>query len=180
MIKLNIKNVLAVSLFTIGLLFNSSFLCAQIRKNAYIDSLIYATQKLGFDESKSDSLIIMADIIEKESKSKEYSKGIVYAQRFKGWAYDYKGRYDEAIVQYLKSQTLAQKVGLEEEILMIYGDLGGLYLFMGRHEDAKRTFQMATNNAKFRKEQPKRLSTFYNNLGITYKKLGLKDSAFLM
>lgn len=147
---------------------------------AEVDSLIYFTQYLGADESKADSLLLMSDFIEIKATEIGYKKGVIYSYRFKGWAYDYQGKYEEAIEQYLKFLTIAQKEGFEDEKIMAYGDLGGLYSFMGRHQDAKKAFQLATNNAKFRKEQPKRLSTFYNNLGLTYRKLGLKDSALLM
>ena len=162
------------------LLIFSFKLQAQTVNKVYIDSLIIATQYLGADESKADSLILMGDLIEKKGKEINYKKGLIYGFRFKGWAYDYKGQYDKAIAQFLMFLKVAKKEGFVDEEIMAYGDLGGLYSFMGRHEDAKKTFQLATNNAKFRKEQPKRLSTFYNNLGLTYRKLGLKDSALLM
>ncbi|MCP9768334.1 GHKL domain-containing protein [Lacihabitans sp. LS3-19] len=162
------------------LLIFSFKLQAQTVNKAYIDSLIITTQYLGADESKADSLILMGDLIEKKGKEIGYKKGFIYGYRFKGWAYDYKGQYDKAIAQFLMFLKVAKMEGFVDEEIMAYGDLGGLYSFMGRHEDAKKTFQLATNNAKFRKEQPRRLSTFYNNLGLTYRKLGLKDSALLM
>lgn len=156
------------------------FASAQKVDIAYVDSLIYFTQYLGMDESKSDSLILMADEIEEKGFGIDYKLGAIYGYRFKGWAYDYKGDYDKAIEYMLKFLTVAQEEGFEDEIIMAYGDLGGLYSFMDRHEEAKSIFLKATQDENFRKKQPRRLSTFYNNLGSTYNHLGKKDSALIM
>ncbi|WP_341225847.1 tetratricopeptide repeat-containing sensor histidine kinase [uncultured Arcticibacterium sp.] len=147
---------------------------------AYVDSLIYFTQYLGMDESKADSLILMADQIEEKGFGIDYKLGAIYGYRFKGWAYDYKGDYDKAIAFMLKFLKVAQEEGFEDEIIMAYGDLGGLYSFMDRHEEAKSIFLKAIQDENFRKKQPRRLSTFYNNLGSTYNQLGKKDSALVM
>lgn len=147
---------------------------------AYVDSLIYFTQYLGADESKADSLILMGDIIEQKGFEIDYKLGAIYGYRFKGWAYDYKGDYETAISYFLKFLKAANEESFEAEKLMAYGDLGGLYSFMGRYEDAKMIFQKATQDEKFRKEQPQRLSTFYNNLGTVYTNLNKRDSALLM
>lgn len=156
------------------------FSIAQKVDIAYVDSLIYFTQYLGMDESKSDSLIIMGDEIEQKGFSIDYKLGAIYGYRFKGWAYDYKGDYEKAIDFFLKFLTVAQKEGFKDEIIMAYGDLGGLYAFMDRHTEAKNIFLKAVNDETFRKEQPRRLSTFYNNLGSMYNELGKKDSALIM
>jgi signal transduction histidine kinase len=147
---------------------------------AYVDSLIYFTQYLGADESKADSLILMANIIEENGFKIGYKLGAIYGFRFKGWAYDYKGDYDKAISYFLKFLKVANHEGFEAEKIMAYGDLGGLYTFTGRHQEAKEMYELATKNEKFRTEQPKRLSTFYNNLGFTYTNLGKRDSALIM
>ncbi|AWW00447.1 tetratricopeptide repeat-containing sensor histidine kinase [Arcticibacterium luteifluviistationis] len=156
------------------------FSSAQKIDIAYVDSLIYFTQYLGMDESKADSLILMADEIEEKGFAIDYKLGAIYGYRFKGWAYDYKGDYDKAIEFMLKFLSVAQKEDFKDEIMMAYGDLGGLYSFMGRHEEAKKIYLKAIQNKTFREEQPRRLSTFYNNLGSTYNQMGKKDSALLM
>jgi hypothetical protein len=66
------------------------FYCLQIQAQkidiAYVDSLIYFTQYLGVDESKADSLILMANIIEEKGFEIDYKLGAIYGYHFKGWA----------------------------------------------------------------------------------------------
>ncbi|SOE23863.1 His Kinase A (phospho-acceptor) domain-containing protein [Spirosomataceae bacterium TFI 002] len=142
-----------------------------------VDKLIY--KALEMDESKKDSLPILANQIKKDGKTIGYHLGEIYYDRFMGWYEEYAGNYDKSIGHYLNFLNEARNNNYKSEELQALTDLGSIYLNTNQLDAARNVFTqgfLKTDSL----ENPKRKSAFYNNLGIVYKKKGELDSALIM
>lgn len=134
---------------------------------------------IDFDESKIDSMRIYANQIEKEAKKINYTEGVCYSYRLRGIASEMEGKYQDASRFYLSGLKFAEDKKDEIAKLLMLSDLGSLNVSLKQYEKAKRYFQQALVIAQNEKPQPKpkRLSSFYQNLGICYRNLKQIDSA---
>lgn len=155
----------------------SSIAIAQKPTQESVDKLIYMA--LEMDESKKDSLELLAIQIQKDGSQIGYHLGAIYYHRFMGWIEEYNGNFDKAIEHYLAFLEEAKTNKFESEELQALNDLGSIYINTNRLEAAKAAFYQGlikTDSSK----RAQRKSAFYNNMGIVYKKQGKLDSALYM
>jgi signal transduction histidine kinase len=166
------------------LLLISSFLFfSKIGKSQKLtkDSLIKIVERVQyFDESKKDSLRIMATKIRDWGKPLGFKEGELYFYRFNGWADEYDGKYDQATSNYLKMIELAEKYDMEHQKYMAVADLAAVYVSTKQLDKAKRILLDGVNPKNIKVPNEKRNATFYNNLGVIYKRQEKYDSAMLM
>ena len=122
---------------------------------------------------------IYANQIEKEAKKINYTEGVCYSYRLRGIASEMEGKFQDASRFYLSGLKFAEDKKDEIAKLLMLSDLGSLNVSLKQYEKAKRYFQQALVIAQNEKPQPKpkRLSSFYQNLGICYRNLKQIDSA---
>lgn len=131
---------------------------------------------LDFDESKTDSLKICADLIAREAARLHYDRGAVLSSRLYGIAEDLKGHYDSALVFYLQSLEEAHKLhaaNYEESALT---DLAYVYVNTKQPEKAKEIYLQSVQLAEAGKDL-RRVTIGYGNLGAVYNQLKQYDSA---
>lgn len=157
------------------LLFLPGLLTAQLTPLEKMDSLYNIAQL--YDDAKIDSLRIMGQQLRALTKESGIPQGELYALRFEGWADEYEGNYDLALPKYLEMLEKARKANDEFSINAAFNDMGAVYLHTNQYERAKSIYQEAISNPELQQNNPKRLSVFYNNLGIAYRRLDLLDSA---
>lgn len=151
------------------------FLQAQLTPLEKMDSLYNVAQY--FDDAKKDSLRIIGRQLRDLTKKTGVPQGELYALRFEGWADEYEGNYDLALNKYLEMLEKARKADDEFSVNAAYNDMGAVYLHTNQYQRAKDIYKEAISNNDLRQRNPKRLSVFYNNLGIVYRRLDLLDSA---
>ena len=140
-----------------------------------LDSIFLIAQY--YDDSKKDSLRIAAQNLRDITEKTGVPQGELYALRFEGWADEYDGNFDLALDKYLQLLEKAKKAEDEFSINMAYNDIAAIYIHFDQLDKAKAIYLEAINSPGFRDKEDKRLSVFYNNLGIVYKRLGNLDSA---
>lgn len=134
---------------------------------------------IDFDEAQTDSMRIYANQIEKDAKAINYTEGVCYSFRLRGIASELEGKYQDASRYYLAGLKYAEDKKDDVAKLLMLSDLGSLNVSLKQYEKAKKYFQEALIIAQNEKPQPKpkRLSSFYQNLGICYRNLKQIDSA---
>ncbi|KPM47648.1 ATP-binding protein [Jiulongibacter sediminis] len=157
------------------LLFLPGLLTAQLTPLEKMDSLYNIAQL--YDDAKIDSLRIMGKQLRTLTKESGVPQGELYALRFEGWADEYEGNYGLALPKYLEMLEKARKANDKFSINAAFNDMGAVYLHTNQYERAKSIYQEAISNPELQQDNPKRLSVFYNNLGIAYRRLDLLDSA---
>lgn len=157
--------------------FSISGYCQKLTK----DSLIKIVEHVQyFDESKKDSLRIMATKIRDWGRPLGFKEGELYFFRFNGWADEYDGKYDQAANNYLKMMELAEKYGMEHQKFMAVGDLAVVYKSTNQLEKAKKILLYGIDPKNIKTPNERRNATFFNNLGVIYKTQQKYDSAMLM
>lgn len=145
------------------------------------DSLIKIVEHVQFfDESKKDSLRIMATKIRDWGRPLGFKEGELYFYRFNGWADEYDGKYDQAANNYLKMIDLSEKYEMEHQKFMAVADLASVYVNTKQLDKAKGILLEGINPKNIKIPNEKRNATFYNNLGLIYKRQEKYDSAMLM
>ncbi|MGR3810276.1 ATP-binding protein [Jiulongibacter sp. NS-SX5] len=153
----------------------SGTLAAQQSPVEELDSLYYVARN--YDDAKKDSLRIVGKELRRLGDKFKLPQGELYALRFEGWADEYDGNYDLAIAKYLELREKALLAKDDFSSFMALNDMSGVYIHTQRYEKAQEVIMEGIQTEGLRKNHPRRLSTFYNNLGITYKKMGNRDSA---
>lgn len=148
--------------------------------NDEIDRLNKLIYVIVYDESKVDSLFLLATQMKAIGEKENNAIGIVYGQRFRGLSMVYKGKYEESLKEVFVFLDLTKKLNMPEEQLMAYGDIGNIYMMTNREEEAKKMYLESTRNEKLIKSNPRRASAFFTNLGVVYKRENKLDSALLM
>lgn len=148
--------------------------------DAEIDTKIKLAVQTLLDESKSDSLLVIGQEISSLGDSKNNEIGKMWGLRIKGLAFFQLQKYEEALKEAFKLLNLADKNNSSIDKLRAYGDIGNIYISTQRYDEAKRIFLTTTQDDDLRKKDPKRVSTFYTNLGVIYKRQAKLDSALLM
>lgn len=133
---------------------------------------------LDFDESKTDSLCIYADLIDMESRSHGFDKGPVLSLRLKGICYEYRSDYNVALDYYLQSLDAARKLGNGRYIISAMNDVAMTYSYIGQPALAKQYFMQCAELALPIGELSTVITTL-SNLGATYSQLQQYDSALV-
>ena len=131
---------------------------------------------IDFDESKSDSLIICADLISKQAALLHYDRGEVLSSRLRGMAEDLKGAYDKAIVYYLQSLDAARKLHAINYEIAALTDLAYIYVNTKQPVQAKDMY-LASARLSEEEKDISSIITAYGNLGAIYNQLKQEDSA---
>ncbi len=131
---------------------------------------------IDFDESKTDSLVIYAGIIQKQAEKLHYNRGEVLSSRLKGIAEDLKGEYEKAIVYYFQSLDAARKLHALNYEIAALSDLAYVYVNTKQPFRAKDMY-METARLSEEGNDISSLITAYGNLGAIYNQLKESDSA---
>ena len=131
---------------------------------------------IDFNESKSDSLVIYADIISKQAARLHYDRGEVLSSRLRGLAEDLKGEYGKAIVYYFQSLDAARKLHAINYEIAALTDLAYIYVNTKQPARAKDMY-LASARLSEEEKDISSVITAYGNLGAIYNQLQLQDSA---
>lgn len=148
--------------------------------NAEIDRLNKLAFRFTYDESKRDSLYLVANQMKTLGHEIDNEIGQIYGHRFCGLSLAWRGMHEESLKETFIFLDLAKKFNRPEEELKAYGDMGFIYMEMKRYQEAKEIYLEPTKNEELIKTNPKRASVFFTNLGVTYKRENKLDSALLM
>jgi tetratricopeptide (TPR) repeat protein len=131
------------------------------------------------DETKLDSMKIFAHEIEQDSKKIKYVLGICNSFRVRGYAAELEGKYKEASQYYMQGLKISEEQKSDEGKSGLLNDLGALNVSMKKYDKAKYFFKAALDLSQTLKvkPKPKKISSYYSNLGICYRKLNMVDSA---
>jgi signal transduction histidine kinase len=144
---------------------------AAIRQLA--DRVIY------LDESNVDSFLVYAKIIERQARKINYQRGICDSYRLMGIYYECRAEYDKAIEWHLKNLALSEKINDQESRLSALSDISGQFHFLKQYEKAKYYVKKAIQLSQKAPTKPKKVSSFYLNLGIYYRETNQPDSALI-
>lgn len=161
--------LLLLYLFYVPLVF------AQVTQETVLQKI---DKTLTFYESKKDSIRIMAEEIRKDANSIGLKKEASYYYRFMGFYYEYDGKIDEAVKSYLNYLKLAEDNGFIDEKYQAIGDIVNVYISTEQNAKAKKLLLKGIAEGPKEKANPRRLSTYYSNLGVVYRKENQYDSAF--
>lgn len=131
---------------------------------------------LDFNESKTDSLVIYADIISKQAARLHYDRGEVLSSRLRGLAEDLKGAYGKAIVYYFQSLDAARKLHAINYEIAALTDLAYIYVNTKQPARAKDMYLASARLSEVEKDISS-VITAYGNLGAIYNQLQQQDSA---
>ncbi|WP_341224516.1 tetratricopeptide repeat protein [uncultured Arcticibacterium sp.] len=148
--------------------------------DAEIDRLNKLAFRFTYDESKRDSLFIVATQMKKLGHEKNNEIGQIYGHRFCGLSLAWRGMYEESLKEEFIFLDLTKKFNRPEEELKAYGDMGFIYMDMKRYQEAKEIYLVPTRNEALIKSNPKTASAFFTNLGVAYKRENKLDSALMM
>ena len=155
------------------------FLCAATSRaqsteaelRALADRVIY------LDESNTDSFLIYSQIIENQSNKINYQRGLCDSYRLRGIYHECRAEYDQAIEWHLKNLQLSEQLGEQESELAALSDLATQHHYLRQYEQAKTYLHRAIKMGLQTGAKPRRMSTFYTNLGIFHRETGQPDSA---
>jgi signal transduction histidine kinase len=140
---------------------------------ALADRVIY------LDESYVDSFVVYAKLIERQSKKINYKRGLCDTYRLMGIYYECRAEYGKAIEWHLKNLQLSEELNDNESKLSALSDLSGQFHFLKQYDKAKYYVKKAIALSEQIPTKPKRVSSFYLNLGIFYRETHQPDSAFI-
>ena len=162
-------------LVTVILLYFST---SSIHAQSTSDIIDHTIESKPYQDPKSmDSIIIWSDQLEQAGRSQQNSRGIYYANRFRGFYYDYKGDMTTSVDYFLKFLRGAQDAKHQVDVTSAISDLVYMYITLGQYEKAKPLLTNVIKEAQQNNLNQKQLSSFYNNLGIVYKRETKIDSA---
>lgn len=138
---------------------------------ALADRVIY------LDESNTDSFLIYSQIIENQSNEINYQRGLCDSYRLRGIYHECRAEYDQAIEWHLKNLQLSEQLGERESELAALSDLATQHHYLRQYEQAKAYLHRAIKMGLQTGAKPRRMSTFYTNLGIFHRETGQPDSA---
>lgn len=140
---------------------------------ALADRVIY------LDESNMDSFLVYSKIIEEKSRKINYQRGICDSYRLMGIYYECRAEYGKAIEWHLKNLQLSEELNDNESKLSALSDLSGQFHFLKQYDKAKFYVKKAIALSEQIPTKPKRVSSFYLNLGIFYRETHQPDSALI-
>lgn len=131
------------------------------------------------DAEKKDSMLVWSNQLQEASKVLNYPRAEAYALRFKGLYHDYDNNPTEATRYYFEFLKKTKAYGNVSDQMSATSDLVYIYLLTNQLDKAKPLLLRFTGLADKSALDQKKLSSFYNNLGIIYRKEDKKDSAIL-
>ncbi|MFN8344475.1 MAG: ATP-binding protein [Spirosomataceae bacterium] len=136
-----------------------------------------ADRVMYLDESYVDSFLVYSKIIEEQSRKINYQRGICDSYRLRGIYHECRAEYGDAIEWHLKNLDLSEKIKDNESKLSALSDLSAQFHYLHQFEKAKFYVQQAILLSEKIPTTPKRISTFFLNLGIYYRETNQPDSA---
>ncbi|MGR3810715.1 ATP-binding protein [Jiulongibacter sp. NS-SX5] len=130
-----------------------------------------------FDIQKRDSILTWADQLKKIENS---PRAHAYSFRLMGLHEEFDEKMPDAIGFYLKFLELSRSSGQVSDEMSATGDIVYIYITTKQYEKAKKLLLNFTQRPDKERLNQKKLSVFYNNLGICYNNLNQPDSAVLM
>jgi signal transduction histidine kinase len=134
---------------------------------------------LEFDETKADSLLYYAVLIEKESKTLRYPTGPVLSSRLRGIHAELKDDYETASRYYMESLRLADELNLPIYKASALSDLAILHSAMNQASRAKELYLQCISIQR-RLNDSLALIGSYANLGVIYRRLKDYDSCLII
>ncbi|RDB05715.1 ATP-binding protein [Runella aurantiaca] len=131
------------------------------------------------DAEKKDSMLVWSNQLLEASKALNYPRAEAYALRFKGLYHDYDNNPSEAIKYYFEFLKKTKVYENVSDQMSATSDLVYIYMLTNQLDKAKPLLLSFTTLADKSALDQKKLSSFYNNLGIIYRKEDKKDSAIL-
>lgn len=138
-----------------------------------------ADRVIYLDEANVDSFLIYSAIIEEKSRKIGYLRGLCDSYRLMGIYHECRAEYGKAIEWHLKNLQLSEKLNDSESKLSALSDLSGQFHFLKQYDNAKKYVKKAIQLGEEIQTKPKRVSTFYLNLGIYHHQTNQPDSALL-
>jgi signal transduction histidine kinase len=131
------------------------------------------------DVDKKDSMLVWSNQLMNASKVLNYPRAEAYALRFKGLYHDYDNNPTEAIKYYFEFLKKTKVYENVSDQMSATSDLVYIYMLTNQLDKAKPLLLSFTGLRDKTALDPKKLSSFYNNLGVIYRKEDKKDSAIL-
>lgn len=138
-----------------------------------------ADRVIYLDEFNVDLFLIYSKIIEEKSRKINYQRGICDSYRLMGIYYECRAEYGKAIEWHLKNLQLSEELNDNESKLSALSDLSGQFHFLKQYDKAKFYVKKAIALSEQIPTKPKRVSSFYLNLGIFYRETHQPDSALI-
>ena len=153
----------------------SSTLMAQLHTPESLKTL--ADRVLYLDETNVDSFLHYSVYIKQEALKINYKRGVCDSYRLMGIYYDCKAEYNKAIDWHLKNLVCSEQNNDAEAQVSALSDIAAQYSHLKQYEKAKKFIKKAIALGESAQVKPKRLSAFYQNLGIFYRQTQQHDSA---
>jgi signal transduction histidine kinase len=131
------------------------------------------------DAEKKDSMLVWSNQLLEASKALNYPRAEAYSLRYKGLYHDYDNNPTEAIKYYFEFLKKTKVYGNVSDQMSATSDLVYIYMLINQLDKAKPLLLSFTTRSDKSALDQKKLSSFYNNLGIIYRKEDKKDSAIL-
>jgi len=131
------------------------------------------------DAAKRDSMPIWSEQLMKAAKTLHYPRAEAYALKIKGLYCDFNNNTSEATKYYLAFLKKARTYNSTTDEMSAVADLVYVYILTNQLDKAKPLLLGYTNKTDKNTLNQKKLSAFYNNLGIIYRKEGKEDSAIV-
>lgn len=166
----------AKCLIIIVLLLKISFSFGQLSKQQ-VDNWINTWQYT--DGAKKDSMLFWSDKLMDAAKKLNYPRAEAFGLRIRGLYYDFSNQATEATKYYLAFLDKTKSYGDISDEMSATSDLVYIYFLTDQLVKAKPLVLSFTTRKDKSALDAKKLSTFYNNLGVIYRNEGKEDSAIL-
>ncbi|MFN3849537.1 MAG: ATP-binding protein [Spirosomataceae bacterium] len=166
----------AKCLIIIVLLLKISFSFGQLSKQQ-VDNWINTWQYT--DGAKKDSMLFWSDKLMDAAKKLNYPRAEAFGLRIRGLYYDFSNQATEATKYYLAFLDKTKAYGDISDEMSATSDLVYIYFLTDQLAKAKPLVLSFTTRKDKSALDAKKLSTFYNNLGVIYRNEGKEDSAIL-
>ena len=130
-----------------------------------------------FNSDKRDSLLLWSARISEIPNS---PRAKAYALRLKGLHEEFQENIPEATTYFLQFLALAKEYQNSDDEMSATGDLVYIYITTKQYETARQLLLPFTSRPDLRDLNQRKLSIFYNNLGICYNNLDQLDSAVIV
>ena len=160
--------------FLVCLLFSGN-LFAQLHTPESLKTL--ADRVLYLDETQVDSFLHYSIYLKREALKINYKRGVCDSYRLMGIYYDCKAQYNKAIEWHLKNLVCSEQNNDPEAQVSALSDIAAQYSHLKQYEKAKIFIKKAIVLGESAQVKPKRLSAFYQNLGIFCRQTQQHDSA---
>lgn len=131
------------------------------------------------DAAKKDSMLFWSDKLMDASKKLNYPRAEAFGLRIRGLYHDFNNQATEATKYYLAFLDKTKSYGDVSDEMSATSDLVYIYFLTDQLAKAKPLVLNFTTREDKSDLDTKKLSTFYNNLGVIYRNEGKEDSAIL-